>query len=50
MEGGGLLKQKKMLLQGRSVLLAIFLLIGNSHAECENENTMDNIWQEGATG
>ena len=39
-----------MALLGKSALLAIFLLIGKNNAECENENTMDNIWQEGATG
>ena len=41
---------EKMALLGKSALLAIFLLIANTNAECENENTMDNIWQEGATG
>jgi len=41
---------EKMALLGKSALLAIFLLIGKNNAECENENTMDNIWQEGATG
>ena len=39
-----------MALLGKSALLAIFFLIANTNAECENENTMDNIWQEGATG